>query len=441
MARHGSGRLNVFLNSRYVGQLNLESTGAIDFRYDHSWLAWEHTMPISLSLPLREDRYIGARVLAVLDNLLPDNTNIRRKVAERVGAAGTDPFSLLSALGRDCVGALQFLPDDQEPGPAANIKGHAISDSEIADLLKNLARNPLGIADGDDFRISIAGAQEKTALLRHKGRWLKPTGTTPTTHIFKPQIGHLESGIDLSNSVENEYFCLTLTKALQLPSAKVQMATFVGKRVLIVERFDRLFTKDERLLRVPQEDCCQALSVPWTIKYEKEGGPGIVQILQLLRGSDDASADQRHFLKAIVVFWLLGATDGHAKNFSVFLQSGGGYHMTPLYDIVSAQPSVDAQQIRRNQMKLAMAVGDKRHYVVDTISGRHFVQSAEKAGVGRPIVLGVIDDLLAQGMPALERVLTKLPPAFPESIAHSIGRGFKARLEQLGRERPLLARA
>ena len=433
--RRKPGRLHVFLNSRLVGQLNHEVSGAIDFHYDPTWLAWEHTMPVSLSLPLREDRYIGAPVSAVFDNLLPDNEGIRKKIAERVGAEGVDAFSLLAALGRDCVGALQFLPDNQSPGPAGVIEGHPITNSEIAKLLNNLASNPLGLGPDDDFRISIAGAQEKTALLRRKGRWQKPLGATPTTHIFKPQIGKLPNGIDLSNSVENEYFCLTLTAALGLPSAKVEMATFGEKRVLIVERFDRQFTDDKRLLRVPQEDCCQALSVPWTLKYESQGGPGMEKILKLLAGSDEASTDRKNFLKAIIAFWLLGATDGHAKNFSVFLSPGGGYHMTPLYDVVSVQPSADAKQISRNKMKLAMAVGNNRHYTLKSISGRHFVQSAEKGGLGHKIALDVIDDILNNGPKAVERVIAGLPSDFPAALAKSIAKGFQSRLEQLNRSR------
>jgi serine/threonine-protein kinase HipA len=435
VARHRkSERLNVFLNSRHVGQLSREASSAIDFRYDPDWLTWEHTMPVSLSLPLREDRYIGAPVSAVFDNLLPDNAGIRKKVAERVGAEGIDAFSLLAALGRDCVGALQFLPEDADPGPAGIIKGRAIDDGEIADMIDNLARNPLGLGRDEDFRISIAGAQEKTALLYYKGRWRKPAGTTPTTHILKPQIGELPNGIDLSNSVENEFLCLTLTKAFGLPTANVEMVTFGKKRVLVVERFDRLFTSDKRLLRVPQEDCCQALSVPWTRKYENEGGPGVEQILRLLAGSDDAAIDRRNFLKSIIVFWLLGATDGHGKNFSVFL-SPGGYRLTPLYDIISAQPSLEAKQIRRNKMKMAMAVGDNRHYTVGSIIGRHFVQSAVKSGLGRAIALEVIDDILETVPKALARVLDRLPKMFPEAVAEPIAKGIGGRIGQLERGR------
>lgn len=432
MARaRNSGRLNVFLNGRLVGRLSREASGAIDFRYDSEWLAWEHTMPVSLSLPLREDRYIGAPVVTVFDNLLPDNLDIRKKIAERIGAGGVDAFSLLDALGRDCVGALQFLPEDREPGPTGIIEGHPIDEDEIAEILENLARNPLGLDADGEFRISIAGAQEKTALLRHRGRWKKPVGTTPTTHILKPQIGKLPNGIDLSKSVENEYFCLTLAKCLGIPSANVEIATFGGKRVLIVERFDRLLTNDKRLLRVPQEDCCQALSVPWTIKYENQGGPGISRILKLLAGSDEAARDRRNFLKAIVTFWLLGATDGHAKNFSLFLSPGGGFRLTPLYDVVSVQPGFDAGQISRNKMKLAMAVGSNRHYAIHAITPRHFIQSAENAGLGRQIAVDVIDDLSRNGPKAVDDVLNDLPDGFPADVAESIAGGFRSRLRQL----------
>jgi serine/threonine-protein kinase HipA len=346
-----------------------------------------------------------------------------------------DAFSLLAALGRDCVGALQLLSETEEPGLAGAVEGHPVNNSEIGELLENLASNPLGIDRDKDFRISIAGVQEKTALLHSNGRWLKPIGTTPTTHILKPQIGHLPNGIDLSNSVENEYFCLTLIKALGLPVAHVEMATFGKKRVLIVERFDRLWTGDKRLLRAPQEDCCQALSVPWTQKYENEGGPGIEKILRLLAGSDAAGLDRKNFLKATIVFWLLAATDGHAKNFSVFLSPGGGFRLTPLYDVVSAQPSLDAGQIRHNQMKLAMAVGDSRHYTINSITERHFVQTAAKAGLGTNMTIEVIDDLLENGEAALERIVVALPSDFPEKIAQSIAAGFRSRLKKLNNSR------
>lgn len=167
-------------------------------------------MPISLSMPLREDRYIGAPVMAVFDNLLPDTDEIRRRVAEKRGAEGTDAFSLLSAIGRDCVGALQFLPGGEEPDPADRLHGDVLRDEDVAGIIANLSSAPLGLGEDEDFRISVAGAQEKTALLWKDGHWMRPHGTTPTTHILKPQIGTLPIGVDLSNSVENEHLCLRL---------------------------------------------------------------------------------------------------------------------------------------------------------------------------------------------------------------------------------------
>ena len=424
--------LQVFLNSRLVGRLHRATSGAIDFRYDPSWLDWQHALPVSLSLPLREDRYVGAPVVAVFENLLPDGDALRRRVAARVHAEGADAFSLLSAVGRDCVGALQFLPEGQEPGAAGAIEGRPIDDEAIALMLGELANAPLGLGDEEDFRISIAGAQEKTALLRWKDRWYKPTGTTATTHILKPQIGRLPNGIDLSCSVENEFLCLKLTAALGLPSAHVEIATFDAKRVLIVERFDRRWTRDGRLLRLPQEDCCQALGVPPSRKYETDGGPGIPAILDLLNGSDDPEGDRHRVLKTLIVFWLIGATDGHAKNFSIFLAPGGRFSATPLYDVISAQPSLDAGEIRRNRMKLAMAVGDSRHYAIHEIAPRHFIQTAAKAGIGAAAVEGIFDEIAAAAPAAIERVLAHLPNRFPAEIADSIVAGFRARLRVIG---------
>lgn len=139
-------------------------------------MAWSHALSVSLSFPLREDAYRGEPVAAVFDNLLPDSDALRRRVAEKVGAAGIDACSLLAAIGRDCVGALQFVgsEDDVEKiGDSATITGELVNEDAIEKLLNGLAQTPLGLSGDDAFRISLAGAQEKTALLRHKGKWLK----------------------------------------------------------------------------------------------------------------------------------------------------------------------------------------------------------------------------------------------------------------------------
>jgi serine/threonine-protein kinase HipA len=377
-------------------------------------------MPVSLSLPLRKQAYSGAPVVAVFDNLLPDNDDLRRKIAARARAEGTDAYSLLSAIGRDCVGALQFLPPEMEPGPAGVVDGEPINNKEIAAIIGNLAVTPLGLTEDASFRISIAGAQEKTALLYRDGKWYKPRGTTATTHVFKPSIGRLSNGVDLTHSAENEYFCLKTIAALGMKAAKPRLAAFGGKSVLIVERFDRRWTADGRLLRLPQEDCCQALSIAPTQKYQEDGGPGIVQILQLLRGSDEPEADQRTFMKANIVFWLMGATDGHAKNFSVFLQPGGRFQLAPLYDVISAQPSVDTKQILWKSFRLAMSFGTKPHYAFRQIAPRHFFQTAERAGIGKQVVPSILDELLKEVPTAIDGVLGELPAKFPEEIATSI---------------------
>ncbi len=424
--------LNVFLNSRLVGQLRRESSGAITFQYDPSWLEWQPALPVSLSLPLREQPYIGTPVLAVFENLLPDNDSLRRQIAARARAEGTDAYSLLGAIGHDCVGALQFLPPDVQPTPAGVIDAVPVSGRQIGVILDDLAAAPLGITEDESFRISIAGAQEKTALLRWNGRWCKPRGTTATTHIFKPSIGKLPNGVDLTSSVENEYLCLKILSALGLPAANAEMQTFGDRGVLIVQRFDRLWTEDQRLLRLPQEDSCQALSVPPSLKYESDGGPGITDILKLLRGSDEPLSDQRSFLKTNIVFWLMGATDGHAKNFSIFLSPGGRFRMTPLYDVTSAQPSVDSKQILWRQFRLAMAFGTKPHYQIRQIAPRHFFQTADQAGIGRQVTESVIQELLDGAASAVQSAVASLPRDFPEEIALSIEAGIKARLRLLG---------
>lgn len=423
--RAGSGTMQVLLNGRLVGHLRLAASGAISFSYDPEWLIWDHAMPISLSLPLREDPHRGAPVIAYLENLLPDNQTIRERVAARVRAGGTDAWHMLEKIGRDCVGALQFV-SGQVPKPQA-LQGEPVTEAQIADMLRNLAAAPLGLDEDDDFRISIAGAQEKTALLRDGDTWIRPTGMTPTTHILKTQLGVLPNGINLSDSVENEYFCMSLCRAMGAETAEVQITDFEDVRSLVVTRFDRSQTADGRLIRLPQEDFCQALSVPPSQKYQMDGGPGITESIALLTGSDDPTADQTGFFFAQMMFWLLGATDGHAKNFSIALRPGG-FRMTPLYDVLSAEKAVRDGQIRQNRMRLAMAVDG--HYRINEIVPRHFLNAAKAAGFG----VALAEDLLARSAQipaALDQTLANLPDGFPVALAETIADGVRGRLRLL----------
>jgi serine/threonine-protein kinase HipA len=424
--------LRVLLNNRLVGRLSKETSGAISFQYDERWLSWEENFPISMSLPLREDAFSGERVASVFENLLPDSDLLRRRVAEKVGAKGTDAYSLLSQIGRDCVGALQFIPDgDDSICEATSIQGEAITGQQVEKMLKNLVRAPLGLETDDGFRISVAGAQEKTALLFHEGKWWKPHGTAPTTHILKTQIGTLQNGIDLSNSVENEYYCLKLMAAFGLRTNATEIVTFGNTIALVIQRFDRKWTNDGRLLRIPQEDFCQALSCPPSLKYQNQGGPGMVEVLDFLKGSDTPAEDQKAFLKAQVLFWLIGATDGHAKNFSIFLGRGGRFKLTPVYDVLTAQPSVVTRQIERKQMKLAMSVGQARHYRIDEIKGRHFVQTAERAGLPGALSSEVLVDVANTAASAIGEVEKELPAGFPGYIHSSVKAGLASRLKNI----------
>ena len=423
-------KMTALLNGRLVGEVDMARSGAISFHYAPEWLSWEHALPVSLSLPLQEQAHQGGPVIAYLENLLPDNPAIRERVATKVGAGGTDAFNLLEKIGRDCVGALQFVVGDTPPEPMSP-EGEAVSDAQIGAMLHNLATAPLGIED-DDFRISLAGAQEKTALLRKDSAWIRPLGMTPTTHILKTQLGVLPSGINLSDSVENEFLCMTFCRAMGADVAEVEIADFDDVRALAVTRFDRRWTRDGRLIRLPQEDFCQALGVPPSQKYQMDGGPGISDAMHLLAGSDRPNEDRLAFFKAQVLFWLLGATDGHAKNFSIALRPGGGFGMTPLYDVLTAQKAVDDGQIRHNRMRLAMSVGDQNHYRINEIVRRHFLETAKVVGIGHDLAESVIGEVLDQLDSAIEETQAALPPGFPDALLNCVLDGL------LGRSRTLL---
>lgn len=433
MARRSNAkRLSVYLNSKPVGGLTQAASGAITFSYDEAWLAWPSAMPVSISLPLTGEVFRGAPVINVFDNLLPDAEQVRRNVAERLGAPGTDAFSLLSVAGRDCVGALQFLPEGEMPGPVGEVRGDVLTEGEIAAMIRRLRVAPLGMErEDEDFRISIAGAQDKTALLKIGGQWRRPTGTTATTHILKPAIGVIHIGFDLADSVQNEFLCLRLCAAMGLEVAEAAIERFEDQTVLSVTRFDRLWTDDNRLLRLPQEDFCQALSVPPTQKYQRDGGPGILTILERLKESDRPAEDRRAFLKAQMAFWLIGATDGHAKNFSIAHRPGGGFKLTPLYDILSAQPLADAGTLRRNRFKMAMPVGRSNHYRMDEIQRRHFSEASDAAGLPIGTVDAICKEFQADVPGALDQIASLAGNIIPAELVESLSEGIRSRQRAL----------
>ncbi|MCA1773970.1 MAG: HipA N-terminal domain-containing protein, partial [Halomonas sp.] len=208
------------MNGIHVGSLTKSAAGALAFSYMPEWLATEGARPVSLSMPLRHQAYVGEIAYNFFDNLLPDNKQIRDRIQARFKVRTSHPFDLLAAIGMDCVGAVQIVPEDESPQDVKRIEGALLSDAHVAKILKNYRTAPLGMAEeeAEDFRISIAGAQEKTALLWKDDAWHRPLGATPTTHIFKLPIGRIEhSGMDLTESCENEWLCLKIAEAFGLP--------------------------------------------------------------------------------------------------------------------------------------------------------------------------------------------------------------------------------
>lgn len=422
------------MNGKEIGVFSRRPSGAVEFEFSQGWLNTDKAFSISRSIPLVEGPQRGEHILAYFDNLLPDNYHVLQSLAARFSAKGTDAHSLLGAIGMDCVGALQFVTDRSQLKPPAASTFNKMTVSDVENLLASLKTTPLGLTTKKEFRISIAGAQEKTALLKIGKSWAEPTGVTPTTHIFKPALGVIGMNgvnVDMSDSVANEHYCLELMRQFHLPVAQSQMAKFGDIEVLIVERFDRHIAKANTLLRLPQEDMCQALGKPSTLKYQSDGGPGIVDILECLSGSNDPEIDQMNFFKSNVLFWLIGATDGHAKNFSLKLSPGGGYALTPLYDVLSAEPAKSAKQLPHKYFKLAMSVGTKKHYKIDYIHGRHFLETAMSAGLSEDFAREAISEVQERFEAAFDLAIAAMPEGFPAEMHESIYSAAKKRLPRL----------
>lgn len=436
--RSKTSALDVWMNGEKVGRWTIRPSGENEFGYDREWLDSDRVRPISLSLPLRpaSQPYRGAVVEAFFDNLLPDARTVRDHMRRRLNAESTKAFDLLVEAGRDCVGALQLLPPESPPEGYDAITGKPMTEQDIERHLGRVAGGqPLGqLDDGEEFRISLAGAQEKTALLRHNNRWMKPLGATPTTHILKLPIGVVPRGIDLSTSIENEWICAKILAAYDIPVAQTDIIRFGEQKVLLVERFDRRLSDDKSwIIRLPQEDLCQATGTPPGRKYESDGGPGIKDVMNILASSTHGVTDLQTFFQAQVINWLLCAIDGHAKNYSLFLERGGGYRMTPVYDVLSAYPvlGMRAGQLSPKKVKLAMAVeGKNRHYHWGSISRRHWNETARRCGLGDDAD-ELIAALLEKTGDVIETVESELPRTFPMSVARPVLDGLRSASDRL----------
>ena len=446
--RSHSKTLYLWMNGEFVGTWTLNPGGQDVLQYDDAWLSSPHGRPLSLSLPFKPKNapQQGAVVRHYFENLLPDSRIIRERVARRFRLGATDAFTLLSEVGRDCAGALQVLSDTAPPKNVKQIDAQVLSEAEVARVLRHLVvPGNLGTQDMpafDDFRLSIAGAQEKTAFLWLNDQWCRPLGSTPTTHIFKLPLGLVGNlNIDMSHSLENEWLCLEILRAYGLPVPLAHPLQFEDRKVLAIERFDRLWDQSNRrrpwIRRLSQEDLCQATGTAPELKYESDGGPGIGTIMRLLMASDEPERDQRYFFQAQVLFWMLAATDGHAKNFSVFLKPGGAFNLAPFYDVLSAYPIMGkgASQLSPFKAKLAMAVRSKNtHWVMRDIARRHWLGVGQAHGVmsteGRAVDF-VLDELANRTPDVVHAVKAKLPKDFPYAVSEPIFNGLLAAADRL----------
>ncbi|MET4577416.1 type II toxin-antitoxin system HipA family toxin [Ottowia thiooxydans] len=442
MGRRAHSRpLSIWTNGELVGHWTPAGSQPMRLAYADSWLKSSVARPLSLSLPLPlldNTPLRGELVENFFENLLPESSAIRKRLAQRYAAGSEGTFDLLAAIGRDCVGAVQLLDAQEEPKGFDRIDGEPLDDEAVAAVLRSAVTGAqFGKPEHEqDFRISIAGVQEKTALLRHQGQWMRPLGATPTTHIIKLPLGLVGNmQADMRTSVYNEWLCLKLMGALGFDVAQADIVTFADHApVLVVERFDRkLHPSKEWILRLPQEDFCQAYGVNPANKYEADGGPGIEKLAQVLHGSQNARADLRMLLASQITFWLMAATDGHAKNFSIRLHAGGAYALTPWYDVLSAWPIIGKgkTQLAWKNAKLAMAVsGKNRHYHLATVMRRHFNATAAKCGWGENAE-DIIGELLFKVDGAIEAVAKQLPPGFPEGVATAIFKGMRTQATRL----------
>lgn len=331
---------------------------------------------ISSSMPPRIAPYSGHVLENWIWNLLPDNVHTLRWIARNTAngpmCSDKNPFRLIAKVGEECSGAIQIVRPDRvsllNPGEIIPL---SVQEVELRLTGARRGKNPLGISTAAEASgyFSLAGAQPKLALRKVGDGWAAVSGAQPTSHILKPPMPNMEG------QIEGEHFCLALARVCDLPAASSEIVHFGKEAALVVERFDRLKGSDNTLKRLHVEDISQALGIHPRKKYQSDGGPCIADICRFLRQrSHIANVDVEIFFKACIFNWLIGGTDAHTKNYSVFVVEGKVI-LTPLYDINTYLPYTDRISIE----KLSMSVG--KNYEFGSICLRHWESEASKAGM------------------------------------------------------------
>ena len=395
--------LVVIADRRIMGEIRRNRGGRLTFVYHDRWRSLDAAFPLSLSMPLVVAEHDHARIEPWAWGLLPDNEAILARWGQRFHVSPRNPFALLGSVGEDCSGAVQLVRPDRVDEILRDDHQQVewLTESDIAERLRILRQDQAAWrVAGDNGQFSLAGAQPKTAFLFDGQRWGVPYGRTPTTHILKPPI----DGFD--GHAENEHLCLALARTLGLPAACSEVRRFEDEAAIIVERYDRA-RLDGSIRRLHQEDMCQVLGLPPTKKYQNEGGPGCAELCEAIRThSGDPGVDAWTFARTIMLNWIIGGTDAHAKNFSMLIGAGGRARLAPLYDIASTLP----YGFDPRKLKMATKIGGK--YRLEEVHSRHWVKFATDLRIPSAEVLDM-------GMAMAET----LPAAFAETVdqAHANG--------------------
>jgi serine/threonine-protein kinase HipA len=374
--------LDVLIEGELIGRVRMNKSGRLSFDYEPRWRDSPGGYSLSVSMPLASITYSHSLVSPYLWNLLPENPHILQRWGQQFHVSAASPFKLLNFVGADVPGAAQFFP----PAQLASIQSQQrpsidwISWDELAQRLTQLRSDAAAVRrPGDSGKMSLPGAQAKTAFSwDNKGkRWGVPSGRAPTTHIIKPPIP------GFAGLVENEHLCQAIAARLGLPAAKSSVLTLGDTSYLVIERFDRLppAPGSAFVQRVHQEDMCQALGLMPGRKYQQDGGPGIADIVSLIRRvGSDPNTDVERFLDANAFNWLIGGTDAHAKNYSLLIGAGDEVRLSPLYDLSSQLPYPELIDQR-----VAMKIGD--HYDIPLIGFTEWQSLASACAVNPEILM------------------------------------------------------
>lgn len=404
-------QLDVWLLGKHIGTLT-QIDGRLNFSYTQDWLSNPNATPLSQSIPLQSEAFDERATRPFFAGLLPEGDK-RKLIAQTLHVSRQNDFALLDGIGGECAGAVTLLEAGQNlAAPDATQAVRWLDEGELLRLLDEMPKRPM-LAGEEGLRLSLAGAQDKLPVVADGERIGLPLFNTPSSHILKPAIAGVEG------SVFNEGFCLALADAMKLDVAKAHIQQVHDRHFLLVERYDRQTSTTGLLLRLHQEDFCQALAVAPEYKYQNEGGPDLAQAFDLLRKTTRPSAP--HILKLLdfVIFnALIGNHDAHAKNFSLLYTSRGAI-LAPLYDALST--AVYPNLID----KMAMKIGSK--YRFTEVQARHWERFAVDAGLSPAQVRKRVLEI-AKRLPSLAR--TTLETFEAKGNGHAILAQIVALIEQ-----------